>query len=67
MFVFRAPIMYDADGCSSIDIDLAFSPSSGKLTITADEDWLKDEDRAYPARMFPIPLKSRRTKWSASC
>ena len=53
VFVFRAPIMYDADGCSSIDIDLDFSPSSGKLTITADEDWLKDEDRAYPVRIDP--------------
>ena len=53
VFVFRAPIMYDADGYSSIDIDLDFSPSSGKLTITADEDWLKDEDRAYPVRIDP--------------
>ena len=53
VFVFRAPIMYDADGCSSIDIDLDFSPSSGKLTITADEDWLKDEDRAYLVRIDP--------------
>ena len=53
VFVFCAPIMYDADGYSSIDIDLDFSPSSGKLTITADEDWLKDEDRAYPVRIDP--------------
>ena len=53
VFVFRAPIMYDANGYSSIDIDLDFNASNGKLTITADQDWLEDEDRAYPVRIDP--------------
>ena len=53
VFVFRPPIMYDANGYTTIDIHLVFHASNAMLTITADQDWLEDEDRAYPVRIDP--------------
>lgn len=56
--VIPAPVVYDAsgeyaqDGLAQFDLtDLG----GGKyeLTVTADEDWMNDEDRAYPVTVDP--------------
>ena len=53
VFVFQAPIMYDDDGQFSLDVDLSFDREENVVTITADREWLEEEDRAYPVRIDP--------------
>lgn len=53
VFVFQAPIMYDDDGQFSLGVDLSFDRDENVVTITADREWLEDEDRAYPVRIDP--------------
>lgn len=52
-FVFQAPIMYDDDGQFSLEVDLSFDRDENVVTITADQDWLEEEERAYPVRIDP--------------
>lgn len=53
VFVISAPVMIDADGETSGEIELSFDRSEKTMTVTADEDWLADEERAYPVRIDP--------------
>ncbi len=53
VFALTAPVMVDADGNTSTKIKLAYDSSKKTITYTADEEWLKDEDRAYPVRIDP--------------
>ncbi len=57
-FVITAPIMIDANGETSMDLTMeAEETGSGCLiTVTADEEWLGDEERAYPVRIDPGPV-----------
>ncbi len=57
LFFLEAPSMTDAEGERSLDLRLKLSGSSGSytVTVTADEEWLLDADRAYPVRIDPAP------------
>ena len=48
--------MFDADGASSDKIKLDFDRSEGRMTLTADEDWLGNAERVYPVRIDPGPF-----------
>jgi len=55
LFILDAPYMTDADGERSLDLQMKLSGSSGSytVTVTADQAWLGDPDRAYPVRIDP--------------
>ena len=55
LFILDAPYMMDADGERSLDLQMKLSGSSGSytVTVTADQAWLDDPDRAYPVRIDP--------------
>ncbi len=57
-FVITAPIMIDANGETSMDLTMeAEETGSGcRITVTANEEWLGDEERAYPVRIDPGPV-----------
>ena len=58
VFLLDAPLMIDDDGETSSDLTMKLSGKKDRVTVTvkADEDWLEDEDRAYPVRIDPSPL-----------
>lgn len=51
VYTISAPVMTDASGVSSTDIDVTLK--GDVLTITADETWLSDVERAYPVYIDP--------------
>ena len=55
IFTMPAPYMYDANGEVSYDVQYSVSSvSSGiLLTVTADDEWLDSEDRAFPVTIDP--------------
>ena len=55
LFVINAPIMIDAAGETSTDITLKLVGGEDGRTVrvTADKEWLEDEERAYPVRIDP--------------
>lgn len=55
LFVLSAPLMVDQADETSDAIKLSLKEQDGlyELMIDADEDWLKDEKRAYPVRVDP--------------
>jgi RHS repeat-associated protein len=55
VFTLSAPFMKDDDGNQSFDVDLQLSKANGKnkITVTADEQWLKDPARVYPVKIDP--------------
>lgn len=55
VFNIAAPYMFDANNEISYDIDVALTYANGKyiLAITPNEEWINDEDRAYPVVIDP--------------
>lgn len=56
IFVIPAGYMVDADGVMSTEVDYSLKAVTGGkyiLTVTADAQWLKDEDRSYPVTIDP--------------
>jgi hypothetical protein len=51
-FTFKAPVMYDANGNTSKDISIKLSKKDNdySLTITPNQEWLKDSNRVYPIK-----------------
>lgn len=50
-YTISAPVMTDADGNYSTDIDVSLDKNI--LTVTADSEWLSANERAYPVRIDP--------------
>ena len=56
IYTIPAPFMFDATGEYSFDVAYSVESAKGgkyKLTVTADEEWLEDEDRVYPVAIDP--------------
>lgn len=53
IFRLTAPVMVDAAGVPSVDINVKFNSSSNEITFIADKDWLDDPERVYPVRIDP--------------
>jgi len=55
VFTIVAPVMTDASGEVSFDVVLTLENRDGKniAVVTADKEWLKDPQRAYPLRIDP--------------
>ncbi len=53
--VITAPYMFDENGVYSYDVDMTIVADGDEyvLTVTADEEWLADEVRAYPVVIDP--------------
>lgn len=55
-YTIPAPYMYDADGVCSYDVHYTLTPK-GKdkytLTVTASDEWINDQDRAFPITIDP--------------
>ena len=53
--VLTAPYMFDSNGVYSYDVDMTIVPDGEEyvLTVTADELWLEDSERAYPVVIDP--------------
>ena len=53
--VITAPYMFDSNGVYSYDVDMTIVPDGDEyvLTVTADELWLEDSERAYPVVIDP--------------
>lgn len=51
----EAPLMEDANGQMSRNIQLKLEETEGKtyITVIADKEWLKEEARAYPVKIDP--------------
>ncbi len=57
IFVINAPFMFDADGQSSYDVYYDLEKNGDdeyQLTLTADPDWIKSPDRAFPVTIDPV-------------
>lgn len=52
-FRIEAPVMIDAIGETSDDIEIKYNNSTKILTFIPDEEWLTDEEREYPVRIDP--------------
>lgn len=55
-YIIPAPYMYDADGVLSYDVHYTLtSAGSGNytLTVTASDEWINAEDRAFPVTIDP--------------
>ena len=54
-YVIPAPYMYDAYGEMSFDVNYTVTGSNGTwyLTVTADNNWINVEDRAFPITIDP--------------
>ncbi|MDF2531065.1 MAG: hypothetical protein K0Q65_646 [Clostridia bacterium] len=55
VFILSAPFMEDNDGSQSFNVGLKLDSDKGKhtVTVTADEQWLKDPERVYPVKIDP--------------
>jgi RHS repeat-associated protein len=55
VFVMQAPYMYDAKGeiSNAVAVTLKDTSSGYVVSVTPDEKWLKDENRAYPVTIDP--------------
>ena len=55
VFTLSAPFMEDNDGNQSFDVELKLISEQGKhrITVAADEQWLKDPARVYPVKIDP--------------
>ncbi len=61
VYTLSAPVMYDAQGNASDAICYVITEQKNKkltVTLTADEEWLKDDSRAYPVTVDPVFSKS---------
>lgn len=55
-YVIPAPYMYDANHEYSNEVEYALIHAGGDkylLTVTADENWINDEERAFPVKIDP--------------
>lgn len=54
-YAIPAPYMYDADGTLSEDVTYELAGASGKyiLTVSASEEWINAQDRAFPVTIDP--------------
>jgi len=60
-YTIPAPYMYDADGVLSYDVHYTLtSAGSGNytLTVTASDEWINAEDRAFPVTIDPTVTKT---------
>ncbi|MED9905179.1 MAG: DNRLRE domain-containing protein [Lachnospiraceae bacterium] len=59
VFVLEAPEMEDANGEISFGLKLSLSEENGLylVTVTANEAWLADAERAYPVRIDPTAIE----------
>lgn len=55
IFSMPAPYMYDANGETSTDVEYSLNTENGKiiLTVTADEEWITNEERVFPVTIDP--------------
>ena len=58
IYILDAPYMQDDNGEYCYNVALSLSEENGKtiLTVTPDEEWLQDENRAYPVRIDPSTI-----------
>ncbi len=56
IFYMPAPFMYDSEGVYSYAVSYEIEEKNGKYTVTvvADKDWLKADERAYPVVIDPV-------------
>ena len=65
VFEMQRPILYDAEGKRSEDVAVELTGGTGKrsiLTLTAGEEWLREETRAYPVTLDPVIETSQSAK-----
>lgn len=66
-----APCMMDAAGASSDSVNLSLKEEADAylITLTADKDWLMDEERIYPIKIDPttnLPASGKITNYTIS-
>ncbi len=66
-----APCMMDAAGASSDSVNLSLKEEADVylITLTADKDWLMDEERIYPIKIDPttnLPASGKITNYTIS-
>ena len=64
IFYIPAPFMYDSKNAYSYDVSYNLKENNNgtyTITITADEEWLKDNERIYPVTIDPV-IQTKRTK-----
>ncbi|MFV0412032.1 MAG: DUF6531 domain-containing protein, partial [Oscillospiraceae bacterium] len=57
-FTVAAPLMYDAAGAYSFDVELSLEGDI--LTVSADEAWLAAPQRVYPVEIDPSVIETKR-------
>lgn len=65
VFEMQRPFLYDAEGKRSEDVTVELTRRTGKrsiLTLTAGEEWLREETRAYPVTLDPVIETSQSAK-----
>ena len=65
VFEMQRPFLYDAEGKRSEDVAVELTGGTGKrsiLTLTAGEEWLREETRAYPVTLDPVIETSQSAK-----
>ncbi len=55
VFVLSAPYMYDANGEESYEVEMSLTQNGDNylLTLTADEEWINNSERAFPVVIDP--------------
>lgn len=55
VFVLAAPYMYDANGVESYEVEMSLTQNGDNylLTLTADEEWINNSERAFPVIIDP--------------
>lgn len=64
LFVIEAPYMYDATEETSFDV--AMSLNGNTLTVTADAEWINDENREFPVVIDPTFSANTTTFYDAT-
>jgi len=61
IYLIPAPYMYDNSGEMSKAVDYKIESTNGNgqylLTVTADKEWIEDENRAFPVTVDPVLIK----------
>ena len=67
IFYLPAPFMFDTSGVYSYDVSYEIAEKNRKYTITvvADKDWLKSDERVYPVTIDPV-IYTKQTSTSVS-
>lgn len=68
-FALAAPLMTDANNEVSLGVVLSLEEQDGEtiLTVTADAEWLADENRAYPVKIDPSQIYLEPDKFGLYC